>query len=147
MYFPKREALELKSVRALPKLSSTNSAAGIWVINLEPFLPGLLTLSSSKVLIANRLFSDLPLPVSPLEIGDEKRSVGKKENKPQENALVLGGTPHMIVGVVGELENVGRERNFFLGGIAILCGIFEKNGVCVAGDVFVGVQCDQGRRV
>ena len=48
----------------------------------------------------------------------------------------------MVVGVVGELENVGREGNFFVGGIAILCGIFEENGVCVAGDVFVGVQCD-----
>ena len=81
MYLPKREALELKRVRALPKLSSTNSAAGIWVTNLEPFLPGLLTLSSSKVLIANRLFSDLPLPVSPLETADETRSAGQKKKK------------------------------------------------------------------
>jgi len=53
----------------------------------------------------------------------------------------------MVVGVVGELENVGRKRDLFLGGIAILCGIFEENGVRVAGDVFVWVQGDQGRRV
>ena len=110
MYFPKREALALKRVRALPKLSSTNSAAGIWVINLEPFLPGLLTLSSSKVLIASRLFSDLPLPDSPLESGNETDRVVKKiKNGPQKNALVLGGAPHVTVGIVGKLEDVRRE--------------------------------------
>ena len=75
------------------------------------------------------------------------RLVKKKENEPQENALVLGGASHVVVGVVGELEDVGRERDLVIGCISILRGILEKNGVCVAGDVFVGVQGDQGRRV
>lgn len=66
MYFPKRDAFGLKSVRALPKDSRTNSAEGIWVVSFEPFLPGALTLSSMSDLIANLLFSDFPLPVSPL---------------------------------------------------------------------------------
>jgi hypothetical protein len=67
VYFPKREALGLKRVRALPKDSMTNSAAGTWEASLEPFFPGLLTLSSSRVLMARRRFSDFPLPDSPLE--------------------------------------------------------------------------------
>jgi len=53
----------------------------------------------------------------------------------------------MVVGVVGKLKDMGRERNLLVRGIAILCGIFEENGVCVAGDVFVGIQGDQGRRI
>ena len=77
----------------------------------------------------------------------QDRSVKKKENKPQKNALILGGTPHVVVGVIGELEDMGRERNLLLRGIAILCGIFEENGVCIAGDVFVRVQSNQGRRI
>jgi hypothetical protein len=108
-------------------------------------LPGLLTLSSSKVLMASRLFSDLPLPDSPLASGGETRSVGKKEeSEPHNNALVLGGAPHVVVGIVRELEDMGRERGLLLGGVAILCGIFEENGIGVAGNVFVGVQGDQG---
>jgi len=54
----KREVLGLKSVRAFSNVSKTNSEAGSWVANFEPFLPGLLTLSS---------FSDFPLLVSSLE--------------------------------------------------------------------------------
>ena len=115
------------------------------MINLEPFLPGLLTLSSSKVLIASRLLSDLPLPDSPLELGDETDQVLKKqENKPQKNTLVLGGAPHVIVSIVGKLEDMGRERSFLLRGITILCRVFEENGIRVTGNVFMGVDGDQG---
>ena len=71
----------------------------------------------------------------------------KKENKPQKNTLVLGGAPHVVVGIIGELEDVGREESLLLGGVAILCGILEENGVCVAGDVFVRIYGDQGRGV
>ena len=67
VYLPKREALGLKSVRAFPNVSNTNSEAGSWVANFDPFFPGLLTLSSSSDLIASRRFSDFPLPVSPLK--------------------------------------------------------------------------------
>ena len=67
MYLPKREALGLKSVRAFPNVSRTNSEAGSWAASFEPFFPGLLTLSSRRDLIARRRFSDFPLPVSPLE--------------------------------------------------------------------------------
>ena len=50
----------------------------------------------------------------------------------------------MIVGIVGKLEDVGRERSFLVGGTAILCRIFEENGIRVAGDVFMGIHGDQG---
>lgn len=53
----------------------------------------------------------------------------------------------MVVGIIGELEDVGREESLLLGGVAILCGILEENGVCVAGDVFVRIYGDQGRGV
>jgi hypothetical protein len=53
----------------------------------------------------------------------------------------------VIVGIVGELENVGREEGLLLGGIAILCRVFEENRIRVAGDVFMGVYGDQGGRV
>ena len=49
----------------------------------------------------------------------------------------------MIVGIVGELKDVRREGCLFFGGIAILCGIFEENGIRVAGNVFVGVEGNQ----
>ena len=75
------------------------------------------------------------------------RLVEKEENEPQKNALVLSGAPHVVVGIVGELEDVGRERSLFFGGIAILCGIFEENGVRVTGDVFMGIHDDQGRGI
>ena len=42
----------------------TNSAAEIRVASLEPFLPGLLTLSSMIDLMANQRFSALPLSAS-----------------------------------------------------------------------------------
>lgn len=113
------------------------------MINFDPFLPGLLTLSSSKVLIASRLFSDLPLPDSPLTFGDETRSIGGAKDTPEENALVLGRAPHMVVSIVGELEDVRGEECLFFGGIAMLCGIFEENGIRVAGNVFMGVHGDQ----
>ena len=50
----------------------------------------------------------------------------------------------MVVSIIGKLEDVGREECLFLGGIAILGGIFEKNGIRVAGNVLVGVYGDQG---
>ena len=111
-------------------------------------MPGLLTLSSSKVLIASRLLSDLPLPDSPLKPRDETDQIFKKqENKPQKDTLVLGGASHVIVGIVGKLEDVGREKSFLVGGITILCRVFEENGIRVAGNVFMGVYSDQGGRV
>lgn len=72
MYLPYREAFGLKSVRALPNVSRTNSEAGTWEASLDPFLPGLLTLSSRIDLIARRRLSDFPLPVSPLELRYER---------------------------------------------------------------------------
>ena len=108
--------------------------------NLEPFLPGLLTVSSSKVPIATQLFSDLPLPGSPLESRDETDwFVKKHKDRPQNDALVLGGALRVIVGIVSKLENVGRKRGFLVGGIAMLCRIFEENGIRVAGDAFLQV--------
>lgn len=59
----------------------------------------------------------------------------------------MGGASHVVVGIVGELENVGRKKGFLLRGIAILCRVLEENGIRVAGDVFMGVHGDQGGRV
>jgi hypothetical protein len=50
----------------------------------------------------------------------------------------------MIVSIIGKLEDVGREECLVLGGIAILRGIFEKNGIRVAGNILMGVYGDQG---
>ena len=64
----------------------------------------------------------------------------KKENEPQEtqeNRLVLGGAQYVVAGIIGELEDVGREGSLLLGGVAILCGILEDNGAHVA--VQIGV--------
>jgi hypothetical protein len=66
---------------------------------------------------------------------------------PQDDALVLGCAPHMVVSIVSELKDVGRERGFFFGGIAILCGILEEDRIRVAGDVFVGVHGNQDGRI
>ena len=61
----------------------------------------------------------------------------KKENEPQENTLVLGGAPHVVVGIIGELEDVGREGSLSLGGVAILCSVLEDYEAHVA--VQIGV--------
>ena len=53
----------------------------------------------------------------------------------------------MVVSIIGELEDVGRERSLFFGGIAMLCPIYEENGVHAAGDVFMGIHDDQGRGI
>ena len=99
-------------------------------------------------MIASRLLSDLPLPDSPLELEDETDQFFKmQENGPQKNALVLGGAPHVIVSIVGKLEDMGRKRSLLLGGTTILCRIFEENGIRVTGDVFMGINGDQGRGV
>ena len=50
----------------------------------------------------------------------------------------------MVVSIVGELEDMGREEGLLLGGIAKLCGIFVENGIRVAWDIFMGVYDDQG---
>ena len=55
----------------------------------------------------------------------------------------MGRAPHMVVSIVGKLEDVGRERCLFFGGITIFCGIFEENRIRVAGNVFVRVQGNQ----
>lgn len=51
----------------------------------------------------------------------------------------------MVVGIVGELEYVGRQGNLVLGGVAVLCGIFVQNGIGIAGYVFIGVDGDKSR--
>ena len=107
MYFPKRDALGLKSVRALPNVSSTNSAAGIWDASLEPFLPGLLTESSMIDLMASRLFSDFPLAVSPLQCWSVSGAYCVGDGSaPEQNRLVLVRPAHVVVRIVRELEDM-----------------------------------------
>lgn len=50
----------------------------------------------------------------------------------------------MITGIVGELADVGREKRLLLGGVAIVRGILEENGVRVGGDTFMGIHGDEG---
>jgi len=49
----------------------------------------------------------------------------------------------VIVGIVGQLENVRWEFFSLFGRAAILGSIFVKDGVCVAGDILVWVDSDE----
>lgn len=50
----------------------------------------------------------------------------------------------MIVRVVGKLEDMGRTIYFLLRGVAVLGSILDENGVCVAGDILVWVDGEDG---
>ena len=101
-------------MRAFPNVSKTNSEAGSWAASFDPFFPGLLTLSSSNDLMASRRFSDFPLPVSPLE--EENKGMSKEgyvnleDDSREYDGLVLHRPPHMIVGVISNLKDVGWKR-------------------------------------
>jgi hypothetical protein len=65
---------------------------------------------------------------------------------PEEDGLVLGGSAHVVVGIVGELEDVRGEGLLVAGRVAVLCGVLVEDVVGVGGDVFVGVEGDEGGR-
>lgn len=49
----------------------------------------------------------------------------------------------MVVGIVGELEDVWGESVLVLRGVPILCSILVEDGIGVGGDVFVRVEGDE----
>ena len=51
----------------------------------------------------------------------------------------------MVVGVVGELEDMRRRKNLSGRRVAVLCSILVQDRVCIAGDVLVGVDSNDGR--
>jgi len=52
----------------------------------------------------------------------------------------------VIVRIVGELENVGRERLLVLGRVAVLGSILVHNAVCIGTNILVWVESDENRR-
>lgn len=71
----------------------------------------------------------------------------------KHDALVLSRPPHMIIGVVSQLVNVGWELllpaallNFVEGNIAVLVRVALADCVAVTLDVFVWVQNDESIR-
>jgi len=49
----------------------------------------------------------------------------------------------VVVCIVGELKNVRRDGRFVLGSVAIVCGVFLENRICVGGDILVRVDGDE----
>jgi hypothetical protein len=49
----------------------------------------------------------------------------------------------VIIRIVGELKYVGRKGHLVLRYVAVFCSILVKNGVGVAGHVFVRVDSDE----
>ena len=66
-------------------------------------------------------------------------------NTPQEDTLILLRPPHVVVGIVCQLENVWWQVLLVRSGIAVLCGVFGENLVAIAGDVLVGIEGNDGR--
>ena len=50
----------------------------------------------------------------------------------------------MVVGIVCELEYVGRVWDLVLSRIPIVCSVFLENGVGVGSDILVRVDSDEG---
>ena len=63
----------------------------------------------------------------------------------QNDALILGRPPHVIVRVIGKLEYVWGKGLLVFGYAAILGGILVKNRVGVVGHILVGIDNDDRR--
>ena len=61
----------------------------------------------------------------------------------EQNRLVLRRSPHVVVGIVGKLEDVGRKPDLVGGGVTILCRVLVEDGVGITGNILVGVYCDK----
>ncbi len=62
----------------------------------------------------------------------------------QNDALILGGPPHVVVCIVGKLKYVWWEGLLVIGYTAMLGGILVKNRVSVGGDEFVRIDGNKG---
>ena len=63
----------------------------------------------------------------------------------QNDALVLGGPPHVVVCIVGKLKYVWWKGLLVIGYAAMLSGVLVKNRVGVAGHELVRIDGDEGR--
>lgn len=61
----------------------------------------------------------------------------------EDDRLVLLRPSHVVVGIVGELEDVGREADFVGRGIAVLGRILVEDRVGITGNILVRVYCDE----
>lgn len=62
---------------------------------------------------------------------------------PEEYRLVLVRSSHVVIRIVGKLEDMWRVLGFLLCCVSILCSILSKSGVGVACNIFMRVQCDK----
>ena len=69
--------------------------------------------------------------------------IGRKGVRDDEG-LVLGRAPHVVVGVVGELEDMRGKGGLVFRRVPIVCGILLEDRVGVGCDVLVWVDCDEG---
>ena len=65
---------------------------------------------------------------------------------PDGDGLVPGCATHVVVRIVSELKNVGREGNLVLRCISVVGSILLEDGVHVGRDVPVGVDYNDGGR-
>ena len=70
-----------------------------------------------------------------------KQNTEKQRNGhgPQQDGLVLSSAPHVIVGVIGKLENMRALENLVFRCVSVLGGVLEEDRVGVGWDIFMGI--------
>ena len=67
----------------------------------------------------------------------------KRGHVREKDRLVLLRPPHVVVGIVGKLEDMGREADFVGRGIAVLGRVLVEDCVGITGNVLVRVYGDE----
>ena len=60
----------------------------------------------------------------------------------EDDGLVLRRSPHVVVCIVGELEDVGRKPDLVGGGVTVLGRVLVEDSVGITGNILVGIYCD-----
>ncbi|KAI9065214.1 hypothetical protein FKP32DRAFT_505701 [Trametes sanguinea] len=81
---------------------------------------------------------------SPAQACSNRSEHKKREDVREEYRLVLCCPTHVVVGIVGQLEDVRREAGLLRRCVAVFGGIFVQDCVRVTWYVFVGVHGDEG---
>lgn len=55
----------------------------------------------------------------------------QKGGAPEENRLILCCSTHVVIGIIGKLEDMRRKFVFMLRGVSILGSILVKDGISV----------------
>jgi hypothetical protein len=103
--------------------------------------------------MASLRLSDFPLPVSPLskcrvKSDHDNVTTAAREGQGysrQNDALILGGPPHVVVCIVSKLEYVWWEGLLVIRYAAMLGGVLVKNRVGVGCHELVRIYSDEGR--